>query len=75
MSSLPDTSKAGNKRMVEREIRRRSIVSFSVFFILLGCGYMGWSWLYNQAQDADGVQPTLRKGLETNEKLFSLFYI
>jgi DMSO/TMAO reductase YedYZ molybdopterin-dependent catalytic subunit len=59
---------------VEREIKRRTIVAFSVFFVCLVCGYMGWSWLYHPAESADKVQPTLRKGLQTNEKIFSLFY-
>ena len=59
---------------VEREIKRRTIIAFSVFFICFICGGFLFAHLYNEKPDADNVQPTLRKGLEANEKLFSLFY-
>src|SRR4051812_40102759 len=62
------------KSNVENEIRRRTRTSFFVFFVCLALGGLWFAWLYNQPQDADGVQPTLRKGLEANDKLFSLFY-
>src|SRR5580765_93472 len=61
-------------RMVQQEINRRTVIAFSVFFIGIGLGIVGWLWLYNQPERADNLQPTLRKGLVVNEKLFSLFY-
>ena len=57
-----------------KDFRRRGIVSFSVFFILLVCGLISWLWLYNTPKDADNVQPQLRKVLAANEHLLSRFY-
>lgn len=62
---MPDTA---------HEIRRRTIISFSVFFTCIIIAGALFAVLYNETESADGVQPTLRKGLEVNEKLFSLFY-
>jgi DMSO/TMAO reductase YedYZ molybdopterin-dependent catalytic subunit len=63
-----------NGRTVQQEIRRRTLIAFVIFFVLLGLGTLGWRWLYSQPESADSIQPTLRKGLEANEMLFSLFY-
>ena len=57
-----------------KEIRRRTIVSFAVFIMLLGAGFFVWSKLYNQPQSADNVQPFLRAGLQANERIFSRLY-
>ena len=59
---------------IEQEIRRRTFISFLVFFSCLTAGGVLFAMLYNQPASADEVQPTLRKGLEANEKFFSLFY-
>jgi len=59
---------------VQREITRRTIVSFTIFFICIASGIYLFSRLYSEPQSADKVQPTLRKVLVANEKLFSLFY-
>jgi len=56
------------------EIRRRSLVAFSVFFVCLVLGGVAFAWLYNEPATDDNVQHTLRLGLKANEKLFSLFY-
>ena len=63
-----------NRRTVQQEINRRTIIAFSVFIVCIGIGIFLFAWLYNQPQVADNVQPTLRKGLVMNEKLFSRFY-
>ena len=63
-----------NKNSVKREIRRRTIIAFSVFFICMGLGVCGFFWLYKQPESADNIQPALRKGLELNENLFTRFY-
>ncbi|HYK56554.1 MAG TPA: molybdopterin-dependent oxidoreductase, partial [Flavisolibacter sp.] len=47
------------------------IISFSIFFLCFGIGYMAWYHLYHQPETAGETQPTLRKGLEINEKIFS----
>jgi DMSO/TMAO reductase YedYZ molybdopterin-dependent catalytic subunit len=74
MNNSPGINEGGSERAVQKEIRRRTLISFAVFFVCLVIGGLLFAWLYNQPQDADGVQPTLRKGLQMNEKLFSLFY-
>ena len=71
MSGTPGENK---NRTVEQEIKRRSIICFSVFFICLTCGAFLFYRLYKQPADADNVQPALRKGFEANAKIFSLFY-
>jgi DMSO/TMAO reductase YedYZ molybdopterin-dependent catalytic subunit len=73
MSNEPKNND-GKKRTVQQEITRRTIIAFSVFVLLLVCGWLGWSWLYNQPATADQAQPLLRKGLEMNENMFSLIY-
>jgi len=62
------------KRTVQREIKRRTVISFSVFFLCVACGIFLFARLYNEPTSADNVQPTLRKALKVNEKIFSLFY-
>ena len=58
----------------QKDIRRRTIISFFVFMVLIIAGSVAWSWLYNTPPSADNVQPQLRKGLEANERLMSNFY-
>jgi DMSO/TMAO reductase YedYZ molybdopterin-dependent catalytic subunit len=74
MSVQQNKSNTSPELAVEREIRRRSRIAFSVFFGCLTVGSVLFALLYNQPATADGVQPTLRKGLVANEALFSLFY-
>ena len=62
------------KQLPEKVIRRKTIIAFSVFIVLLGVGYMAWMKLYSQPQTADNVQPFLRKNFETNERIFSRLY-
>lgn len=66
--------KTGKKRTIEQEIRRRTLISFFVFFLCLTIGSVLFFKLYNEPQSADNVQPTLRKGLQANEKILSLFF-
>lgn len=54
----------------EQQVRRRTLRSFLIFFLLLGAGGFFFMRLYHQQRDA-GVQKTLRKGLELNEKLLT----
>ncbi|MCW3122404.1 MAG: molybdopterin-dependent oxidoreductase [Flavipsychrobacter sp.] len=70
MSSAPKQP----KDRVQREITRRTIISFSVFFVCIGVGIFLFSKLYREPISAGYLQPTLRKVLVANEKLFSLFY-
>ena len=58
----------------QKDIRRRTIISFSVFLLLLVLGSACWAWLYNMPKSADNVQPVLRNVLMANERLLSRFY-
>jgi len=68
MSKFLRKSKTKN-RTVGQEIRRRTIISFSLFFALLLLGYLGWHWL-NAQPDDNGVPKPLRIGYEKNESVF-----
>lgn len=59
---------------VDQEIRRKTIISLSVFTVLLFSGYKAWMWLLEQPEDADGVERHLRKGFEANEKVFGKIF-
>ncbi|HXP48431.1 MAG TPA: molybdopterin-dependent oxidoreductase [Bacteroidia bacterium] len=54
-------------------IKRRTLVSFSVFFVLLGLGIGGWIWL-NKQDTSDGTLKPLRKVLNANEKVNNAFF-
>ena len=58
-----------SKLTVRQVIRRRTIGSFFVLFACMAAGVWLWQRLKTQPEQA-GVQKTLRKGLETNEKIF-----
>ena len=69
MKTSPILDEAGQKK-----VRRRSLISFVVFIVCFILSIWTFVWLYNQPQEADNVQPTLRKGLNANEYLFSRFF-
>lgn len=58
------------QRTVAQQIRRKTIVAFTIFFVLIAIGYRGWMWLYHQPESASGAKPILRSGLQTNESIF-----
>jgi DMSO/TMAO reductase YedYZ molybdopterin-dependent catalytic subunit len=68
------TDKKNDITGVQKEINRKTVIAFSVFFVCIGICIALFFWLYNQPEAADNVQPTLRAGLVMNEKLFSRFY-
>lgn len=73
MSKATDYSKRV-KVLSQDAIRKRTIRSFSVFGVSLAIGALLFGRLYNQPEQADGMQPVLRKALGANEVLFSKFY-
>ena len=73
MSNKPTNENTG-KRTIEQEIKRRSVFSFSIFFICLILGGILFACLYNQPPTASGTQPTLRKALNADDKIFSAFF-
>lgn len=58
---------------INRVIRRKTIIAFTVLFLGFGLAYAGWKWIYNQEED-NGVPKPLRKVLEANEKVNAVFY-
>ncbi len=74
MTTPPNIKKGLKKRTVEQEIKCRTFISFSVFFLCLTLGGVLFFKIYNQPQNEDNLQPILRKGLRANEKLLSLFF-
>jgi DMSO/TMAO reductase YedYZ molybdopterin-dependent catalytic subunit len=57
----------------ENKIRRKTILSFSVFIIMLTAAVFGWKWLNKQPED-NGTPTPLRKVLNNNEAFFSNFF-
>jgi hypothetical protein len=56
-----------------RNIKKRTIISFSVFFVLLAAGFWGWKWL-NRQDESDGALKPLRTVLNANEKVNDIFF-
>ena len=71
-------SNTGTKqpRTQEQQIRRKTIFSFLVFFLLFAVAFVGWMQLRNPAPDrlSNGVQKPLRKVLDANGKIFGKDY-
>jgi hypothetical protein len=62
---------------IEKTIRRKTIFSFTIFFLLMGSGFAAWKWLYNQPLDGGirgGIQEPLRTVLNKNETIFSAIF-
>jgi hypothetical protein len=54
-------------------IRNRTILSFSVFLVLISLGIGGWYWLHDQPKKNGALLP-LRKGLDFNGYVFDNFF-
>ncbi len=52
------------------QIRKRTLIAFSFFFLFLAGCIFGWIWLHRQPE-SDGALKPLRAVLNTNEKVFS----
>jgi len=68
----------GNKFIREEDVdaksvKRKSILSFIVFFIMLFLGFATWKWINNQPTEQGALKP-LRKMLDVNEKIFSTVF-
>ena len=57
----------------EKKLRRTTIVSFSVFIVMIALAILGWKWLQRQPEDNGALQP-LRKVLNGNEGVFSKIF-
>ena len=57
----------------EKQLRKRTIISFSVFVIMIAFAITGWKWLHKQPED-NGTPKPIRKVLNYNEGFFSKLY-
>src|SRR5688572_12466392 len=57
----------------EKQLKKKTVISFSVFVVMLTLAVIGWRWLHNQPEIAAAPKP-VRKVLNFNEGLFSNLY-
>lgn len=70
---MENNAKSNEERKINRIIKRKTILSFIIFFFGLVIIIAGWKWLNNQPQD--NKQPiALRKVLNANEKVNATFF-
>jgi hypothetical protein len=62
------------KIIADSQVAKRTIVSFVTFTVIAICICSALWWLFHQPESAGNVQPTLRKSLNTNDKIFSSFF-
>lgn len=72
--NLPDQNKASESNSIERQIKRRTFISFATFFAAGGAAYAGWRWLYNSPIETKsitgGARVPLRRALTKTELFF-----
>ena len=56
------------KEVSDTSFRKRMIISFSIFVVLLIVGFISWKWLLHQPTEQGALKP-LRATLQTNEKI------
>lgn len=71
MKKFEETFKHEN--LSEKQFRKRMIMSFSVFAILIFISIVSYNWLKNQPA-VDGTPKPFRTALNINEKVFSEIY-
>ena len=70
---MTDHKKEEEEFLTPKQIRRKTIISFVVFFAFIVVAFVSWQWLYHQPLE-NGVQKSLRRGLEINEKVNGVFF-
>ncbi len=60
-------------KKTERYIRKKTILSFTVFVLFFVIAVMGWKWLRRQPDDAGALKP-LRSILSVNDKVNSTIF-
>jgi hypothetical protein len=58
---------------IDQLILKKTVISFFFFFVFTGTAFWGWKWLRHEKSTAQGTRPLLRKILNTNEAIFSIF--
>lgn len=70
---MKNKKELSEEEKVNRYIRRKTILSFSVFAMCIGLAYAGWRWLNRQPED-NGVLKPLRTVLDVNEKVNKVMF-
>ena len=76
MEAMEPTEKNVDKNSItEKQIRRRTFISFFSFLALNGAAYSGWKWLYKKAPEETagvtaGAKKPLRRALNKTELAF-----
>jgi DMSO/TMAO reductase YedYZ molybdopterin-dependent catalytic subunit len=61
------------RSFTKRQIRFRTLLSFTLFLVLLTMAWMAFNWIKKQPYD-EGTPKPLRSALKTNEKIFSSLF-
>ncbi len=67
-------------RVTDKEVKkykRKSLLAFFLFIVMMALGWAGWKWLVNQPRDVGirgGISKPLRKVLDINEQVYSGLY-
>jgi hypothetical protein len=57
--------------ITEKKLRRKTIISFSVFIVMIAVAVFGWKLFFQETEDDAGPKPIVRKALNFNESIFS----
>ena len=60
-----------------KKYKRKSLIAFLIFFIMIGAAWASWKWLVTQPLDngiKGGIPKPLRKVLDINEEVYSGLY-
>ena len=69
---INDISGTDNDRVVERQVKRKTITSFILFGVAITIAIIAWNKLNNQPQEQQALRP-LRTVMRANEKVFNHF--
>ena len=64
---------SSKKLETDQLIFKKTVISFTVFFVMFFAAFMGWRWLRHLPTDRNGVNAPVRAALNTNESIFSKF--
>jgi DMSO/TMAO reductase YedYZ molybdopterin-dependent catalytic subunit len=70
----PEHKNKNNLSTIEKQIKRRTFISFATFFAAGGAAYAGWRWLYTSPVEPKGItggaRVPLRRALTQTELFF-----
>lgn len=57
----------------EKQVQTKTLVAVFFFILFIVACLVGWNWLHQQPKEQGALKP-LRRGLNTNESIFSYFF-